>query len=170
MPYLPANHYLYQIASSFIFLAYIQIHLIGLRLTLLSAGVFYCTWAIYVLNISGDTFLWNLMHILINGVLVIPLIINAWPTILKGEEKEIYEQYFKGKLTKKQFKFLISKARRKEVEVNTQLVQQGNLFDELLFMYSIPQSKKVCIYYNNVKTIESNEGDYVGMLEATFFS
>lgn len=167
--YLPVNHVLYQLASSFIFLSYVQVHLLGLRLTLLIAGVFYCSWAYFILYVSGDTFLWNLGHIVINAFLVVPLIKDAWPITLKGEEKEMFERFFKGKLTKKQFRFLISKAKRKEIEVNTQLIQQGNIFDELLFMYDIPKSKKVCIYYNKVKTIESKEGDYVGMLEATFF-
>lgn len=103
-------------------------------------------------------------------MLVVPLIINAWPVRLKGEEKEIYEAYFKSKLSKKQFKILISKARRKEVDIsNTQLIQQGNQFDELIFLYQIPESKIVRIYFHDRAVHQSEEGDFLGMLETTFF-
>lgn len=63
--FLPANHVLFQLAMSFIFLSYVQIYLIGLRLVLLIAGVFFVSWAIAILDISGDTALWNLGHIII---------------------------------------------------------------------------------------------------------
>jgi len=88
-----------------------------------------------ILEISGDTFLWNLGHIIINAVLVIPLIIKAWPVTLKGEHRVMYDRFFKEKLSKKHFKMLISKAKRKVIDLqDTLLLQQGNPYDELLFM------------------------------------
>lgn len=165
--FLPASHFLFQIANVFIFLSYIQLNLIGLRLTLLIGSFFYGLWALIILEISGDTFLWNVCHIIINAALVIPLIVNAWPVRLRGEEKDIYTKYFKNNLSKKNFKFLLGKAKRKEVQIGaTQVIQQGNPFDELLFIYKIPQSKCVQIYYKDVPTVASLPGDFIGMIEA----
>ena len=127
-------------------------------------------WALLILNISWDTFGWNCIHIVLNSILVVPLIIKAWPAKLRGDHKVIYEKYFKNKLGKKQFLLLISKARRKEIDiVDTQLAQQGNMFDELLFMFKIPKSKSVKILYNNIPVHTSEEGDFIGMLETVFF-
>lgn len=166
----PPSHWLFQVAETFIFLAYIQTNLIGVRLTLLIASTFFLIWAIIILNISGDTVLWNIGHIVLNIALVIPLIIKEWPIIFKGETREVYEKYFKSRLSKKQFRLLISKARRKEIDItDTQLIQQGNTFDELFFVFRIPKSKSVSITFNQQTVHTSEEGDFIGMLEATLF-
>lgn len=107
---------------------------------------------------------------MLNSILVVPLIIKAWPAKLRGDHKVIYDTYFKNKLGKKQFLLLISKARRKEIDiVDTQLAQQGNMFDELLFMFKIPKSKSVKILYNDIPVHTSEQGDFIGMLETVFF-
>jgi hypothetical protein len=127
-------------------------------------------WAILILDISGDTLLWNIGHIIINIVLVIPLIIKAWPVTLKGEQRELYDRFFKSKLTKKQFKKLMDKGKRKEIDVfDTQLIQQGNPYDELLFIFRIPRTLVITIYYDDYPLDTIEEGDFVGMLETTFF-
>lgn len=103
-------------------------------------------------------------------MLVIPLIIKAWPVTLKGEQREIYERFFKTKLTKRQFKKLMEKGRRKEIDVfDTQLIQQGNPYDELLFVFRIPRTLVITIYYDETPLDTVEEGDFIGMLETTFF-
>ena len=87
------------------------------------ASIFFCLWSSIILYVSVDTFLWNLVHGIVNLALGIPLLLAKIPPKLSVEERFMYDTMFAGKLSKKAFKLFISKARRKRADMGeTQLI------------------------------------------------
>ena len=89
-PILPANHVLFQIANIFLFLSYLSVNLLYLRIVLALAGLFFAIWylallmhlitrAIFVLRISLDTALWNSVFMAINIYRAVQIIYKSRP-------------------------------------------------------------------------------------------
>ena len=74
--------------------------------------------------------------------------------------------YFQSYLSKRQFKFLISKATRKEIWDNNILIQQGNLFDDLMLISKIPSTSKLILTSNELPLPNPPEGSFLGIYQA----
>ncbi len=61
-----ANALLFQIANAFLFLSYISINLLYLRIVLLLASVSFIVWAVVDLGVSIDTIVWNSIFFVLN--------------------------------------------------------------------------------------------------------
>lgn len=175
LTFVPINHYLFHMANAFLVLSNVQIHILFLRLVLILASVCFILWGWIVLqDIFGlifiDLVLWNLAFIVINIFYSIPLIKDMIPIWLKGEMKKIYEKMFKKKLSKKEFAYLMSFAKQKHVSmVNSNIITQGNPYEELLMLWNIPKGKTVTLRKKDKPIIDLQETNFVGMLETTFF-
>ena len=84
--------------------------------------------------------------------------------------KPVYEEVFKGVLSRAEFKFLFSYAKLKTITTSdTQFVHQGNPFEELILIDEVPRTKQVVIKKDGHNCIEMCQYGWVGMMEAVLF-
>jgi hypothetical protein len=63
---MPPSHWTFQCANVFLLLSYLSTNMLQLRLTLACASTCFILWAIFVLNVSLDTTIWNFVLLCIN--------------------------------------------------------------------------------------------------------
>ena len=144
--------------------------LLYLRAILILASCFFIAWGYIVLNIAADLIIWNSLFIIINIIYAIPLIKEQKPIKLPKDHRKIYYDYFSRKMSKAHFKYFWSFAKKKTIDrIDTQLIKEGNPFEELLFIHEIPEDKSVILRKGPRKLLNMIEGSWVGMIEATFF-
>ena len=91
---LPLNHWLFQVASLFFCLSYIQGGIFYLRICLLIATTCLALWAWFILNVAIDTFSWNLLQSVINIVMLGFLFWEKVPITFDPITEEVYARVF----------------------------------------------------------------------------
>lgn len=91
---LPLNHWLFQVASVFFVLSYIQAGIFYLRICLLLATLCLALWAWFILNVAIDTFLWNILQTVINLVMLGLLVYQRLPIKFDQLTEEVYNRTF----------------------------------------------------------------------------
>lgn len=91
---LPLNSWLFQVASFFFCLSYIQAGLLWLRICLLIATSCLALWAWFILAIALDTFIWNLIQCSINVVMLGILLYERLPVTFDPLTEEVYAKVF----------------------------------------------------------------------------
>ncbi len=91
------------------------------------------------------------------------------PPKFSKEEKELYNRYFARYFKPNEFKKLVSIARRRVYRVSSTIINQGNGFESLFFIVSIPTEKSISVELRlgstTIKNI-SNDG-WIGIVEYT---
>lgn len=119
----------------------------------ISASIFMCFFVIDLPVISIDNFLFQIIFVCINIYESIPLFKELIPPDFNPEQKELYKKYFKRYLKPVEFKYLLSKHRRKVYKVSSSVVNRGNGFTSLFFVSKIPKDAVCNIYLKKGKTI-----------------
>lgn len=91
---LPLNHWLFQVASIFFCLSYVQAGLLWLRVCLLIATSCLALWAWFILAVAIDTFMWNLIQCSINIVMLGLLMYERLPVSFDQLTEDVYARVF----------------------------------------------------------------------------
>lgn len=90
-----ANHWLFQLANTFLLLSYASKDVLVLRVLLMCAGLCFMLWGAVVLSISVDTLVWNLIFTIINGLRGAQVAWSRRPIQFDRDEHEIiYAELF----------------------------------------------------------------------------
>ena len=85
---------LFQVASFFFVLSYVQAGLLYLRICLLVATTCLALWAWFILNVALDTFLWNLLQAIVNVVMLGLLLYQRLPIKFDALSEDVYAKTF----------------------------------------------------------------------------
>lgn len=110
--------------------------------------------------------LWNVLLLLINVILSIPLFLALIPTRLSPFQKEVYNNTFSSFFTKKQFKKFISSAELISYKAPTTLCSENNQISHYYFFVNVPNTARVEVKKRGqlIGTVESNS--WVGIVDA----
>ena len=146
------QHWLFQVANALLLLSYLQFGLLWLRLVLILASVAFIVWGIWILNIALDTVLWNLILLIINAVLAIPLFLKMLPVPL-GKYKAIYKDHFASFFDKGQFKKFMKYSEHKVYKETFEIEKQGLDLKKYYFFYDIPSNAEVTVFKQPMRII-----------------
>ena len=125
---------------------------------------------LFVLNLKVltiDNFLFQILFVFINIYNSIPLIKELIPPEFNPEQKELYKKYFKGFFKKVEFKYLLSKHRRRVIKVSSSFVQRGNGFTSVFFFAKFPLDEMINVFLKKgkIKIIDLQEHNWLGIIE-----
>ncbi|CAL4080185.1 unnamed protein product [Meganyctiphanes norvegica] len=109
--WLPINHIYFQLANIFLFLSYLAPNgiygILYLRITLTIGCLFFSLWG-WLIMCAFDTFLWNIIFVIINFVHVIVICYYLRPVRFTPELEQVYRSLFQPlKVSRHQFKRVI---------------------------------------------------------------
>jgi len=162
------NHWLFQWANFCLFLSYIQVNFFYLRLVLICSSIFFVIWGWEILAVALDLVIWNLVFIVINLILAIPLFLRWLPVRLTTREQLIYEQNFKMFFTKSHFKILMRYAQIQTYYSPIELATKGNPIESYIFVHFVSKEAEVIIKKENHILGSMNNGSWVGIIDANW--
>jgi hypothetical protein len=135
-------------------------------LTLGSLG--YLLWGFFIINVALDNVIWGIINVSVNIALCVPLIRQRMMIRFNINFERIYENFFKGYLSRFQFR-IVKRAYtftlRKKNQVGTEIIRSGNPFDSVILFTRIPYSAHVGLYHKGTKVTSIKEGTWYGVPE-----
>ena len=128
-PAADGQHWLFQLANTFLFLSYASRDLLMLRIVLMLAGFCFVMWGSLVLSkVAIDTVIWNAIFCLINAVRASELAWQRRPIKFDREEHEIvYAQVFEPVgISRLNFKLLIANSLLRTLRAGSTFIEAGN--------------------------------------------
>lgn len=157
------NEYMF-LANVLLFLCYLQSNLLMFRLLFTGACLFLLIFSLSGDIISIDTVIFNLLFVIINIKLAIPIIKNLAPPKFTHEQKEIFKNHFRNYLTPIELNVLLKSQRRKIFRVSTPILKKGNEFSSLFFVAKVGKNCSVELK-SNKRVFELTENSWVGIPE-----
>lgn len=125
---------------------------------------------IFALNLPHyylDNITFQLVFVVINIYLSVPLFNELIPPELSTEQRELYKKHFKRFFKPSEFKYLLSKARRRVYKVTTLLANRGNGFSSMFFVVSLPKNvnSSISLKQGRNKLMDLGEYSWIGKLQ-----
>ena len=151
--------------------SYINVNVLVFRFWLIMASVFFICFANDPQRaVQLDMTLFNLVFILINLIMMIPLVKQVLPVKLSPIEEELFERDFQSHMNKKQFKRFISKFKALKYHDKAQLCANKSQFTHLFYIAKIHPGWKIHLKSHGdvaFKTIP--EGGWIGTIEYVLY-
>ena len=88
----PVNHWLFQVANSCLFLSFVSLDILLLRIVLAIGSLFFILWGALILDVSLDTVLWNSVFLALNTGFAVQIIYSRRPiNFLRIEHEHLYQ-------------------------------------------------------------------------------
>ena len=134
-----AQHWLFQLANTFLFLSYASRDVLMLRIVLMLAGFCFVMWgSVALAKVAVDTVVWNAIFCVINALRLAELAWQRRPIKFEREEhEEVYAEVFGpvgiGRL---QFKLLMQQSLLRSLRAGSTFIEAGNEATNLTLLYS----------------------------------
>lgn len=133
-----ANHWLFQLANSFLFMSYLSKDVLVLRVVLMGAGLSFVLWGSLILKVAVDTVVWNAIFTVINAYRAAEVAWSRRPIKFDCPEHEtLYDELFGpvgiGRL---KFRMLMEQGLLRKIKRGTTYLEAGNEASNLTLIYS----------------------------------
>lgn len=134
---MPINNWMFQLANIFLFLSYTSNNILYLRIVLSCGGLWFMLWAIYFeAGVLADTMMWNYVMTLINVRQAIAIFYAKRPIVFDEDREQIYNEKFKGIMTRVNFKILCQNSFIREIQRDRYYAQYGDTCNNLSILIS----------------------------------